>query len=647
MKRVFLIRVLIGIQFLSLSAGHSTTKEIIPSVINGICSVCYTASCVNCPKSGRSIRRTTQSSETKVCSACDGKGALCDSSSSQRFQDNGTQRSLCADGVEGNCGLSDYRVRSVYIPRSVGANTAREMVGWEEFIHQYNVGDYYLTTGHVLGYSHSIKPRTIARSLFGDCILRFAGSQVKNRGSCELLADNFGLSPFLRGTVTVNPVIENLVLDNQFFFGLDPLFPGLYVRIHAPVVHTRWNLGLKQRITSSSKESTDFPACYMAEEPARGSSTILQALQGNSTFGDMKNPWNFGRMRSDVSTRTGFADIDLIVGCDSWQSDEYHFGFYGQLVIPTGNKPSARFLFDPIIGNARHLEIGVGISGHIILWQRDVESLIAFFCEGNATHLFKNTQQRSFDFCNNGPLSRYMLLKEFITVDNQFIYGGSLSNAIDFATRPVSVSIAIQGDISATFCFRSPCFIADVGYNFYGRSKEQLKFKKRNDDARFFGIKGTEGICGLEYSTINELPVTFGQLVAKVPLHSTQHNATIYHGSCTDNPLVPISQNPGDSVVTAFSRQEGVIEGSDICRAFTSNPPVLVTTNDLHKRSGTLPSQATHKVFGYLGYNFYDWDRCYNPYLGVGGELEIDAFSFKLRNALNQWSVWLKGGFEF
>ena len=85
----------------------------------------------------------------------------------------------------------------------------------------------------------------------------------------------------------------------------------------------------------------------------------------------------------------------------------------------------------------------------------------------------------------------------------------------------------------------------------------------------------------------------------------------------------------------------------DVIRAFESEPSVLISQKSLHKRTGSMPAQATHKVFGYLGYNFYEYDWCYNPYLGIGGEVEFDARSCEEWSALNQWSVWIKGGFEF
>jgi hypothetical protein len=518
-------------------------------------------------------------------------------------------------------------------------------MGWEEFIHQFDVGGYYLTTGHVLGYYRSFRPERIARELFGDTVLRFAGSQVSNRGACELLADNFGLSAEFRGALEIHPLIENIVFDNQFFIGLDPLACGLYARFHFPIVHTRWNLRLTQ--TKESKLCPPFPDCYMSDEGAPATCDILKALSGTFTFGDMQEPWNFGRICDGVQTKTGLADIDVILGYDFRQSDTHHLGFYGQLVIPTGNKFTAQRVFEPMIGNARHLELGAGFSAHVVLYEHSADSSLALWAEGNVVHLFKNKQMRSFDFCHNGPLSRYMLLKELNKVEGDYFYAGKLINAINFATREVEVSIAAQADISVKFAVRTPNIIADVGYNFYGRTRERLCLTDICDD-RIFAIKGTEGVCGLEYETVGDQPpITFGPLVRKIPLNSSQADATIRSGSLTDNPQPPAKVNPTDVIVTAFSVQQGPVGAPGVIPARISQPPRLVTIKDLHLASGELPAQATHKFFGYLGYDCFDLDWCYNPYLGIGGEIEWDARSCDERSALNQWSIFLKGGFEF
>ncbi len=628
------------LSFTIFASKAPQVPTILPSVVQGNCTICGTTSCVNCPKL-TSIRRAIVDQESLACSSCSGSGDFCTDEHSDCFRSAQAERLTCRK--KDSCSMGCLPPYSAFIPRSQGTNTARELSGWEEFIHQFDVGDYYLTTAHVIGYYRSFRPERIARELFGETVLRFAGSQVENRGRCEILADNFGLSPNYRGRVTVHPVIENIIFDNQFFLGLDPIACGLYVRVHMPMVHTRWNLDLCETRLDEEKECPGFPSCYMAKDAGPASCDVLEALNGQLTFGDMQTPWKYGRIKSGVQTKTGLADLDLIVGYDFDQTDTSHLGIYGQLVFPTGTKFTGKELFQPMVGNAKHFEFGGGISGHIVLLESDAHSNLAFWLEGNVVHMFKNTQMRSFDFCNNGPLSRYMLLKELKEVDGELQYAGNLINGINFATRPASVSITAKGDISAKLAVRTPHIIADLGYNFYGRTREKVCLEKCTDD-RIFAIKGTEGICGLEYQTVD---MQFGPFVRDVPLNSSQNDATIRRGAATDNPEPPQKVNPNDIIVTAFSRQEGSIEGPDVIPAFVSAPPQIVTVKDLHIGTGALPAQATHKVFGYIGWNCFEYDWCANPYIGLGGEAEFDARSCEERSALNQWSVWIKGGFEF
>lgn len=612
---------LIPLLFFSSPVCFADTVDILPSIIQGACAVCRSTSCSNCPKITTGLSLQDEVKKEVICQRCENKDVFC------------TQP----------CMLS-----TVFIPRSQGANTARELAGWEEFIHQFDVGEYYLTSGHVLGYSHSFRPERIARALFGRSVLHFAGSQITDRGRCDLIADNFGLSPQFRGSVRLHPSIENVIFDNQFFIGLDPWACGLYARIHAPLVYSRWSLGLSSVRETKQVDCSDFPACYMGEDTAKALCDPIEALKGDFTFGSMQQPWKYGRFDSCARSLTRLADIDLILGYNIWQWDTYHAGFYLQVVAPTGNKPTARHIFEPIIGNAKHWELGGGFSGHFVLWERDTNQNLAVYLEGNMTHMFKNRQMRSFDFCNHGPLSRYMLLKEFAHDNGMFSATGNLVPGINVTTRPVNVSVAVKGDVSAKLCYRSPCFIVDLGYNFYGKTKEHVTCVNAHDTDKRYAIKGTAGTCALDYTTVGAVPpLQFGALVGKTALNSTQSQATIRCEASIDNPVAVPPIHPTDIVVTAFSRQQGPIEGQDVLRAFDSSPPALLSIDDLDISSGRMAAEATHKIFGYLGYNFYEADWCYNPYLGLGGELEIDARSRVERTALNQWSVWVKAGFEF
>lgn len=547
-----------------------------------------------------------------------------------------------------SCSLICNTPHSIFIPRSQGANTARELVAWQDYLYRLTPDCNYVVTSHTLGYSRSFRPKRIAQYLFGSDVINFAGSQVADRPPCALLADYFGLSSNFKGKLKVNPVIENIVFDNQIYFGLDGIACGLYAKIYAPLVHTRWSLRYCQINEIAPNQCTNFPACYMSENETQATCSIEQALSGNFTFGDMKEPWNFGRFSSKTLTKTGFADIDLILGWNYFHDELYHFGLYGLLVLPTGNKPNSRFIFEPIIGNGKHLELGLGLSTHVLLWQCGSDQSLTFYLEGNVTHMFKNTQLRSFDFCSNGPLSRYLLLKEFVKQGDTLVYSGNLINAINFTTRAANVTVSVKGDASAKLAFRCGCWQTDIGYNFYANTREKISLKDKYD-SRFFGIKGTEDVCALEYTVTQTNPRQFADLVNKIQINSTQSNATICQKGSTDNSENIILNSNNNIAITSHSAQSGPIESQNVIIAHNSSKPVLVSIKDLDLESGAAGATATHKVFGQVTYEFNDPYNCarFIPFVGFGGEFEVEGLACNERTSLNQWSLWIKGGISY
>lgn len=539
--------------------------------------------------------------------------------------------------------------RSIFVPRSIGADTARELVGWQPYIHQFAPCINYLTTANSLGYSQSFRPERIARYLFGDNILNFAGSEVIDRTPCEIIADNFGLSSKFRGKLAVEPIIRNIFFDNQIFIGLNNVYPGFYLRIHAPIASTRWSLGMRQihQEDDDKKQCCQFPACYMSNKPANSTCDIIKALSGNFTFGNMNKKWKFGKFCSKHLTKTGLADIDLIAGWDFWLDPNSHFGFYAQIVVPTGNKPKGKHIFEPILGNGKHWEFGGGISGHLALWDWCDEQSVSIWLEANVTHLFSNTQCRSFDFCKHGPLSRYLLLKEFEISDKKIIPTGNIINGINFTSRPARVSIGVKGDASVKLCYNSPCFSVDIGYNFYGNTSEKINIISRGTDSKKrYGIKGNQGVCALVFEKTDNIVQKVGKLVETIDLGSTESKSTIRHSSHIDN-CQPISLfNPHDIALTALSKQSGFISENNFIIAKQSIPPILLSEKNLNKFSGAAGPTATHKVFGYVGFNL-DSYRLYGGYIGLGGEFEVNGLACNEGTSLNQWSIFLKGGFAF
>ncbi len=534
-----------------------------------------------------------------------------------------TKKRLPAECVK----VSPCGPRSIFIPRAQGSNFARVLAGWKEYLPACD-GRAWGNVSLALEYAHSLDGERMAYYLFGSNRLTFTGSQVANRGPRDLLADEFGLPTTFKGAIHFEPRIDNVILDINYQIGLDEWLYGLYFECHAPIVNTRWDLGVHCNEMNNVPNDAlpQFPPCYMGKNAVSTAISIREALSGLFVFGDMEQPLNFGALPCGRKQLTRVANIDVILGWNFVLKEYAHAGVFILTVVPTGNKPHSTIIFEPMIGNGNLWEIGPGISAHYDLVRKGYHILSVYF-EGALTHQFKRFQIRSFDLVGRGPLSRYMLLKEF---DANFNYDGNLVNAIDFSTRATHVGGSAKLDAAMKLTYYYDRWGLDVGYNIYARSKEKLRVQ---DDLfpsdlnnRRFGIKGTSGVC------YRILDAASGDVIGTEALNATEHRSTITEAGPIDNPVaiqVPVNQK----AVTW--------DGQPV---FTSVPPIIVDVDALDLTTGAVPHQLSHKFFAHASYTALD--KLWEPQFGIGGEIEFDGRK-ELLSSLNQWGIWFKGSIAF
>ena len=553
--------------------------------------------------------------------------------------------------------VSPCGIRTTFIPRSQGSNMARHIAGWKEYLPGCD-GRVWGNLSLALEYNRSFRNERIAQYLFGSTQLKFSGSQVPDRAPDEILADYFGLPTTFQGRIAFKPEIDNIILDVNYELGLDTWCPGLYFKVNAPIVITRWDLGVHCNEVNNlgPQDAPVLPPCYMAgREPdieENGTQTvgkpiivpavtsIRRALSGNVIFGDMDQNLMFGAFPCGRVQRTGVANIDLILGLNFLMNECSHAGIYLLTLIPTGNVPDGKIIFEPMIGNGRLWELGPGISAHVDLLRRGYHSMGIWF-EGALTHQFPIFQVRSFDLIDRGPLSRYILLKEF-GKGTQARFKDSLINAIDFSTRAVRVGGSVRLDAAVKLAYYYDRWGFDVGYNIYARSKERLRIENSLHPSdlnnREFGIKGTEGVC---YQVVNR---NTGRLIPPRPgenrdLKSTQYFATIFAGAPVDNPVPVELRNENREAITWNSPLTG-----DLIQAVQSDPPIKLTAANLDVISGAVPHQLTHKFFVHFDYTAME--SCWEPQFGFGAEAEFDGRS-EILSGLNQWGVWFKWALSY
>lgn len=341
----------------------------------------------------------------------------------------------------------------------------------------------------------------------------------------------------------------------------------------------------------------------------------------------------------------------------------------------------------------------------------ETDSTFSFYLDANVTHLFKACQRRTFDLCGKpnsrymlaerltstltpagslagntaagataGTLSSFQFVNEFAPVAN-------------LTASTVKVSAAVQGDVAFKFCFNNGNgFSWDVGYEFWARSCEKVKKANCATDplsTETWALKGDAHVYGFRDNTTS-FPVALG---------ATESLATINAGTNGFNDSITTTndaaiRNPGiDNPRFAVDNSAGDVELLDAPNALqtrTSIQPVLLS-DSIVDYSGT--KGLSNKVFTNISYAWVDHED-WIPFLGVGGSAEfaqgngacgsncgsssINCSSASnccnttatttttttnccstgcssssseggscRKTAVNQWSVWVKGGLAF
>jgi hypothetical protein len=501
--------------------------------------------------------------------------------------------------------------------RSQSENLARDTAGLTQHIH-VPLNGYHGTLAITTGYSRSCDPESITRAFFSSdaCsgkTITIKGSEVNGRDDeHDWVAENFYLANNFVSEISLKPRIEQSITDVNLFFGFNNVIDGLFVRVHAPVVWTKWNLNMCEKITTRGTTSgwLNTPPFTTANTTKLLSSFTEYACQElvptpvySTTPGNIRTayPLTVAKMCPCPAKKAALSDIQADIGWD-YMRNSYHVGFFGRVVAPTGTQPNGEYLFEPIIGNGKHWELGGGITSHLQLWKDPVRKYtLDMHINANITHLFNSRQQRVFDLKGFGPLSRYLLVEKI----NEPVATLNVSPAANLTCRTVNVSAAIQADAVVMFSYAREFLTVDFGYDFWTRTCEKLS------DCSVDG-------CSADGCSAD------GCLVDSCSL-----------GLATE----------------LDARQWRVIHGNETIHDLGTTAEVILNESNIDY-NGARTRGLSHKVFSNIAYNWLD-NGTWVPYLGVGAEIELGQHGDCKPSAcchdvaVSQWSVWAKGGVSF
>lgn len=597
--------------------------------------------------------------------------------------------------------------------RSQGFNAARELVGWQSLINRYDKDCVYGAFSITPEYTRTFRGYQLAEALFCDALdcracnnhcstFLVQGTKREGRYAKALMAENFYLPADYYSEITVQPRIDNFLVDLNFYLGLDEWCNGLYFRIHTPICHTRWNLNFCENIIDPGTLNYD-PGYFNGtlegtyhNQYGINRGKMLQSFEDyivnngaiEGVSGIICNSLNYARISKCELTKTRLAELTAAFGWNVVNRENGTFGISLRGAAPTGNRPEACYLFEPIVGNGHHWELGFGINSRWCMWRAcDENDDLSFYFDANVTHLFKTRQCRTFDLCGK-PLSRYMLATKFtanvddllagpeqVAPDYQFT--GEYMPVANLTTFAVDVSASAQADLVFKFAYSHSNFQCDIGYNLWARSCLQISphgnAYQSNFSSNTWALKGDAFMYGFTTSA--------GRFVedSGVALSASESDATIFTGTNEwpngfDN--LAWNQNPGvDYRQLAYNDNlqplyTSILSSTIISNVNTSLNPVFINACDFNI-DGARTKGISHKVFANFGYVWKD-RQDWQPFLGLGAEVEWahhdNGFCCSSCNnrtscckenchshkdsccksvALTQWGVWVKGGVSF
>jgi hypothetical protein len=589
---------------------------------------------------------------------------------------------------------------SKVVPRSQSFNAARQMVGWNNpdwGINRYPQDKYYSSFNLTFAYTRTFKADNLARAIFGDDLvcgtcddfnLNISGSAVPNRAPTDWLADYFGLPRDFQSTITFKPQISNFLLDFSFYAGLDSWIDGLYFRVHAPFVHTKWNLNASESVSQAGTAyNGSYFQGYFSSNTVPTSNLNTQFLNytngcvptinndfastdeytclttgGCTALGDIT--WQSlccSRITNDCDcdggalTRNGLAEIRAVLGYNFLNDEEedYHLGVGIYAAAPTGTsigdedcdgsgKGKGRYLFEPIVGNGKHWELGAQVTGHHIWWrnQNDDKSL-GLYLEANITHMFAASQVRCFDLSSAGSNSRYMLAQYLnsnrnsvpalsIDVDEPLLeFANIYAPVANITRRNVTTQIAVQGDVAVTLAYQTGNFQWDIGYNFWGRTCEDICIDNCCPNQAIVGnwaLKGDQSVYG--FASENGSPTGVAVQLAATDSRATINGGSNWLNSIDMTPPTPpsaLNEYADNAVLAVTNAPADVFQGPTLAPAdtqlFTSLAPVTIEERDFDL-TGT--RGTSNKVFTNFNWKWNNNSESnWTPYLSLGGELEF------------------------
>ncbi|MCK5632208.1 hypothetical protein KAH94_00495 [bacterium] len=385
-----------------------------------------------------------------------------------------------------------------------------------------------------------------------------------------------------------------------------------WVEVSSPLTYIKNTMGLTEKVLEDGGEVYE---------------DIIEELgEDYEFFGNMKDAFNqkafkYGKIidscndKCNAMSKWRLADIELKVGAEWVKGDTCVLEGYFGILLPTGNKPTAEYMFEPIVGHAGHWGILKGSSAYFKVWEDEVEGKkLHVTTDLNGTYLFERCEKRSFDLkCR--PWSRYM--EVYVDADDAKKADEEISDSvvasklyatpgINVFTQDLKVRPRLSCSLNTAFVYtkEESGFRGELGYNCYARQKECVKLSCPWKTGVVLKASGGDG---------DSAPLaTIGDRKELIETEVDTYTEVIH------------------------------VQSNSFNEDFHNK--VSITESDLDLDSAAHPAVFSHTFHASMGKRWEEnEDRDYPTYLGAGASYEFGSDNA----AMSRWTLWAKAGVSF
>lgn len=282
---------------------------------------------------------------------------------------------------------------------------------------------------------------------------------IQGKGSAE--TDNLDIaSQFLMQQLDLNdthhanikllPEVQHAGVNFGIIFGLNRMSEKLALKINVPYqrVHKNMRMGFSSSDNAVMKNIKNY-------------------LMGDYSLTNSQEALRYAKI-TDQQEKRGIPFVDVSLAYNLSNDSDLRNTIKASLIIPTNSDGTAEYLFEPVLGNAGHLGINLGLEGSKKIFDGKKGSLDLLW-DCNYQYLFDATEKRTLGIKGANWGQYYLLGKNGVI--------GALIPAANILTQDVKVlpGAQINSNIEALFGYHSSRI--SVGGTFVARRDEKVRLK--------------------------------------------------------------------------------------------------------------------------------------------------------------------------